>query len=67
MNGHWTEIKNLGPNINDPKQWDSQPSISADSKTLYFSSAKDSLTGIDIYNSVKDENGNWKKDDYYRW
>ncbi len=61
VNGHWTEIKNLGSNINDPKQWDSQPSISADSKSLYFSSAKDSLTGIDIYNSVKDENGNWKK------
>lgn len=61
VNGHWTETKNLGPNINDPKQWDSQPSISADSKTLYFASAKDSLTGIDIYRSEKDESGNWKK------
>lgn len=61
VNGHWTELMNLGPNINDAKQWDSQPSISADSKTLYFSSAKDSLTGIDIYRSVKDAEGNWKK------
>ena len=61
VQGHWTEIKNLGPNVNDPKQWDSQPSISSDSRTLYFSSAKDSLTRIDIYKSVQDENGNWKK------
>ena len=61
VNGYWTEIKNLGPAINDPKQWDSQPSISADSKTLYFSSARDSLTGIDIYRSEQDESGKWKK------
>lgn len=61
IDGHWTEIKNLGSNINDPKQWDSQPSISSDGKTLYFASAKDSLTGIDIYKSVKDESGKWKK------
>jgi outer membrane protein OmpA-like peptidoglycan-associated protein len=61
VNGHWTDIRNLGPNINDPKQWDSQPSISSDGKTLYFASAKDSLSGIDIYKSTMDENGNWKK------
>ncbi len=61
INGRWSELKNLGPAINDPRQWDSQPSISADSKTLYFSSAKDSMTGIDIYKSEKDESGNWKK------
>ncbi len=58
---HWTEIKNLGPNINDPRQWDSQPTISSDGKTLYFASARDSISGIDIYKSVKDENGNWKR------
>lgn len=61
VDGKWSEIKNLGLNINDPKQWDSQPSISADGNTLYFASARDSMSGIDIYKSVKDENGNWKK------
>ena len=61
VDGLWTEIKNLGPAINDPKQWDSQPSISSDGKTLFFASARDSLSGIDIYKSVKDDNGEWRK------
>lgn len=61
VDGKWTEIKNLGPAVNDPKQWDSQPSISADGKTLYFASARDSMSGIDIYRTTKDEEGNWKK------
>ena len=59
--GHWTEITNLGPNVNDPKQWDAQPSISSSGKVLYFASARDPLTGIDIYKTEKDESGNWKK------
>ena len=59
--GHWDEIKNMGSNVNDPKQWDSQPSISSDGNTLYFASARDSISGIDIYYTSKDESGNWKK------
>ncbi len=61
VDGHWSEIRNLGPNVNDPKQWDSQPSISSDGKTLYFASSRDSLTGTDIYKTTKDANGNWTK------
>lgn len=61
VDGKWTEIKNLGPNVNDPRQWDSQPSISADGRSLYFASARDSVGGIDIYKTTKDESGNWKK------
>lgn len=61
VDGKWTEIQNLGPNINDPKQWDSQPSISSDGKTLYFASARDSISKIDIYQSTKDASGNWKR------
>jgi len=57
----WDEIKNLGPNVNDPKQWDSQPSISSDDKTLFFASSRDSLTGIDIYCTTKDVSGHWTK------
>ena len=29
MKEHWGEIKNMGPNVNDPKQWDSQPICNA--------------------------------------
>lgn len=59
--GHWSEITNMGPLVNDPKQWDSQPSISSDGKTLYFASARDSISGIDIYLTRRDESGNWTK------
>lgn len=61
VDGKWTEITNLGPNVNDPKQWDSQPSVSSDGKTLYFASARDSMSRIDIYKTTRDETGNWKK------
>src|SRR5205823_1028113 len=37
------------------------PSVTPDGKTLYFASARDSLTGIDIYVTEKDEKGNWSK------
>ena len=33
----WSEPENLGPVVNSP-QWDSQPSLSSDGKTLYFAS-----------------------------
>src|SRR5690606_19795422 len=31
----WTTPKNLGPNVNSA-EWESQPSLSADGRTLYF-------------------------------
>jgi outer membrane protein OmpA-like peptidoglycan-associated protein/tetratricopeptide (TPR) repeat protein len=61
INGSWNEIINLGPMVNDPKQWDSQPTITADGNSLYFSSSRDSLTGIDIYVTHKDSLGEWSK------
>jgi outer membrane protein OmpA-like peptidoglycan-associated protein/tetratricopeptide (TPR) repeat protein len=60
-NGHWGEIRNLGPQVNDPKQWDSQPTIAPDGKTLYFASARDATTGIDIYVTTLSEDGSWSK------
>ncbi len=64
----WSELKSLGPNINGVKTWESQPSISADGKTLYFASIRESNVGFDpdnptsdIYYSTKDEKGNWSK------
>ncbi|MCF0207247.1 MAG: OmpA family protein [Bacteroidales bacterium] len=64
----WSELKSLGPNINGYNSWESQPSISADGKTLYFASIREENIGFDpenptsdIYYSTKDENGNWSK------
>lgn len=67
--GDWTELKNLGPQINGKYSWESQPSISADGTRLYFSSIRPSNIGwdysnnqtADIYVSEKDKNGVWKK------
>ena len=60
-NGDWTYPKNLGRKINT-KYWESQPSISADGKTLYFASNRPGGFGdADLYVSHKDKNGNWSK------
>lgn len=56
---YWTEMKNLGPNINTPDGWESQPSLSGDGKTLYFASWREGSKGIDIYYSTKREDGTW--------
>jgi outer membrane protein OmpA-like peptidoglycan-associated protein len=59
-NGVWGEIQNLGPKVNRPDTWESQPSISSDGKTLYFISDRPGgYGGYDIYMSTKDSAGNW--------
>ncbi len=57
---HWTELKNLGPNVNTEDGWEGQPSISADGNSLYFGSARADSKGIDIFISEKDSSGEWK-------
>ncbi len=49
------------PNINHPVYWDSQPSISADGNTLYFSSDRPGgYGGTDIYVSYRNpKTGEW--------
>lgn len=59
INGQWTELKNLGPNVNTTDGWEAQPSISADNKTLYFASARSGSKGMDIYIAERDATGNW--------
>jgi outer membrane protein OmpA-like peptidoglycan-associated protein len=60
VDGEWGEIKNCGAPINDPKAWDSQPSISADGKTLYFASDRPGgYGGSDIWMSHKKPDGKW--------
>ncbi len=55
----WSEPQNLGPNVNSPAK-DTQPSLSADGKTLYFSSNRaGSLGGLDIWVSKLGDDGKW--------
>jgi outer membrane protein OmpA-like peptidoglycan-associated protein len=57
----WTDIMNLGPNINGTS-WDSQPSLSHNSDTLYFASNRLGGFGFsDIYYSIRDNKGIWQK------
>ena len=59
LGSDWSEIKKI-PGINDGIYWDSQPTIAADGKTLYFASdRKGGLGGSDIYVTVRDETGRW--------
>lgn len=57
----WTKPRNLGRNVNT-SEWESQPSLSADGRTLYFVSDRRSGLGRrDIWVSTLDESGNWTR------
>ena len=57
----WTKPQNLGSPINT-RHFESQPSISADGKTLYFSSNRPNGFGeADIWKSELKDNGKWGK------
>ena len=61
INNHWSKPKNMGATINSP-YWDSQPSISSDNKTLYFSSNRPGgIGGRDIWVSHLQKNHKWSK------
>ena len=58
---NWSLPKNIGTPINT-KDWESQPSISADGNTLYFVSNCAGGEGkADIWMSTKNEKGQWQK------
>jgi len=59
----WTQSTNLGGQVNSDF-WESQPSFSADGKTLYFIRGKSTVNGItgqDIWYTELQENGEWTK------
>lgn len=59
VNGQWTEPVNLGAGVNS-SAWDSHPSISADGKTLYFSSGRQGSVGpMDIWKTVWEDGHGW--------
>lgn len=55
----WSGLENLGPNINTPDGWESQPSLSADGNTLYFACQRQQTDGIDIFQSTRTTKGDW--------
>lgn len=58
-NGTWTPVRNMGPSINSPA-WDSQPTLSADGKLLFFTSTrKGGLGGSDLWGSARNGKGVW--------
>lgn len=57
----WSRPENLGSNINS-RAWESQPSLSADGRTLYFISNRPGGIGQrDIWVSYLHQNGEWSK------
>ncbi len=55
----WSSPRNLGDQINS-KAWDSQPSISADGRTLYFASERGGKGGRDLWWAKRTKDG-WTK------
>ncbi len=57
--GKWSEPFNLRSPVNT-NHWESQPSISADGKTLFFSSSRPGgMGGKDIWYSIMDDRNQW--------
>jgi hypothetical protein len=55
----WSKPLNLGRTVNSP-EWDSQPTLSADGRTLYFTSTRRGGQGQeDIYMTTLAADGNW--------
>lgn len=62
VNGEWQPIENAGSNVNNAKSWESQPSITADGKYLYFASNRPGGSGgTDIWRCRRLPNGDWSR------
>ena len=61
INGKWSQPVNIGATVNT-SAWESQPSLSADGRTLYFVSSRAGGKGKkDIWVTYKRRNGEWMK------
>lgn len=57
----WSVPVNMGPQINSPA-WESQPTLSADGRILYFvSDRRGGIGGRDIYVSFQQEENKWTR------
>lgn len=61
VNGAWQRPTNMGAKVNS-RSWDSQPSLSADGRVLFFSSnRRGGYGGNDIWYSVRLADGSWSE------
>ncbi|MCC5936741.1 MAG: OmpA family protein [Lunatimonas sp.] len=59
LKGVWQRPVNMGKNVNS-RFWDSQPSLSADGRVLFFSSnRREGFGGNDIWYSERLDDGSW--------
>jgi outer membrane protein OmpA-like peptidoglycan-associated protein/Tol biopolymer transport system component len=59
----WSTPENLGPPVNS-RNWESQPSLGSDGRTLYFvrgTSARDGVGDTDIHVTRMGDDGQWSK------
>ncbi|TAK46165.1 MAG: flagellar motor protein MotB, partial [Saprospiraceae bacterium] len=60
-NGKWTPVENMGAPVNSPA-YESLPSLTADGKTLWFTSDRRGGQGsLDIWLSHRQPNGRWSE------
>lgn len=61
VNGAWQRPINMGSKVNS-RSWDSQPSLSADGRILFFSSnRRGGYGGNDIWYTVRQNEGSWSE------
>ena len=59
--GQWI-VENCGPQVNGDRTWESQPTISADGRTLIFATnRKGGMGGIDLWRCHRLKNGDWSR------
>jgi tetratricopeptide (TPR) repeat protein len=58
---NWSVAKNMGQAVNS-REWDAEPSISPDGKTLYFTSSRNGGYGnSDLWKTERSDDGTWGK------
>lgn len=58
-NGRWTPTRNMNYPVNS-SAWDSQPSLSANGRELYFASSRpEGKGGKDLWMSTRNDDGSW--------
>lgn len=55
----WSPLVNMGPDINTKDGWEAQPSLSADGKTLFYTTNRKGSRDNDIYYTTKLDDGTW--------
>ena len=57
----WTPLINMGSGINTKDGWEAQPSLSADGKTLFYTTSRKGSINNDIYIAIKQDDGTWSE------